>query len=209
MIHQFIYAQVFGASTHVVYGPDTTLSVKINQHYPDFQAYCHTRIINIGSIDYVQYLIELRSNPKDTIIQSIIDTSTLNVSPVIEFVDINLDGYLDIKLATQVYSLGSESYHFWTFDKNTQRFVFNKEFSELSGDLAIDTVDRTIKSTIRSLSVPVCEDASLYQVHNNHLKLIRHVWDEQIVSDGESKVKTFIEELVDGKMKLVKVIMPE
>jgi len=200
------FAQVYGVSTQFSYGPDTILSVRLNGQYPAFLADCRSRAITRFSNDCVQYIIELRNAPADPIIQTIIDTSTVNVDPSFEFVDINLDGFVDIKLTDRVYSLGSESYHFWTFDRDSGRFVFNHEFSELSGDLEIDSVNKFITATFREHNVPVCEDKRTYNVVGSHLILVKHVWDEQALVGDSSMIKTFIEKLVDGKMKLVEVI---
>ena len=206
LIPELALSQVYGVWTLCSYDTDTTYTISIGQHYPKLLAQWRTSTITFANGDCVRYTIDLRLASDSSLFQSIIDTSESNVSPSIEFVDIDRDGLLDIKLAAQAYLPGGESYHFWTFDKKRHRFAFDAEFSQLCDDLAIDSLKRTITQTSRLQNSPPCKDETTFSIINHRLKAIQHVWQEQVVSDTNGlKVRTYTEKLIKGKMKLVKV----
>ena len=206
LIPALALSQVYGVWTLCSYDTDTTYTINIGQHYPKLLAQWRTSTITFANGDCVRYTVDLRLASDSSIFQSIIDTSESNVSPSIEFVDIDRDGLLDIKLVVQEYGSGDEAYHFLTFDSIHHRFVFDAEFSQLYGDLSIDSLKRTITQTVSLQRSPPCKDETTYRIVNHRLKPIQHVWQEQVVSDPDGRtVRTYTEKLIKGKMKLVKI----
>ena len=53
------------------------------------------------------------------------------VSDALQHQDANFDGYQDIRLVSGVGATGNASYNFWLFNKDTGRFDFNQDLSDL------------------------------------------------------------------------------
>ncbi len=175
---------------------------------PEFIA--HFKMTKLPPDDKIQYLIELRNSTDSSLFQSIIDTVDFCWGAHIELIDINFDGYLDVKLVSgESPAYADQSYRFWLFDQKKHRYFYNEEFSNIYGQLVTDSLSKTITCTFRE-TCSVCITQDVYKISNNHLKLIEHQWDERIGEDenGVMTVKTTIEKLIKGKMTVVKTIMP-
>jgi hypothetical protein len=88
--------------------------------------------------------------PNETFLQIIKDTSTLNFSGgEVDYVDINIDGYLDIDINLGYYNLIA-SHTFWLFDPKDNKFYYSGEFSRLN-DYYVDVDEKIIESNELSL----------------------------------------------------------
>jgi len=203
-----LFSQALTPSTHHGSSRDTTYMVRINRAMPEFIA--HFKMTKLPPDDNIQYLIELRNSTDSSLFQSIIDTVNFCWGAHSELIDINCDGYLDVKLVSgESPAYADQSYHFWIFDQKEHRYMYNEEFSNIYGDFDVDSVNKTITCTFRE-KCSMCTTQDVYKISNNHPILIEHQWDEQIGEDdnGVTTVKTTIERLINGKMTVVKTIMP-
>jgi len=203
-----LFGQALIRSTHHSSSRDTTYMVRINRTMPEFIA--HFKMTKLPPGDKIQYLIELRNSTDSSLFQSIIDTVDFSWGAHIELIDINFDGYLDLKLVSgESPAYADQSYRFWIFDQKNHRYLYNEEFSNIYGQFVTDSLSKTITCTFRE-NCSMCRTRDVYKISNNHLKLIEHQWDERVGEDenGVMTVKTTIEKLIKGKMRVVKTIMP-
>ena len=204
-----LFGQALPHSAHHGNSRDTTYMVRINRTIPEFIA--HFKMTKLPPDDKIQYLIELRNSTDSSLFLSIIDTVDFCWGAHIDLIDINLDGYLDVKLVSgESPAYADQSYRFWIFDQKKHRYLHNEEFSNIYGQFVIDSLRKTITCTFRD-NCSMCTTQDVYKLSSNHLRLVEHQWDERIGEDenGVMTVKTTIERLIEGKMTVVKTILPK
>jgi hypothetical protein len=82
-----------------------------------------------------------------------INKSGLQATPqdVVELVDVNFDGFDDIKLWTSTSAGPNNGYSYWLFDSKSQRFQPSDLGDKLSGfDISFDAATRTIQTSGRA-----------------------------------------------------------
>ena len=206
IIPEVAHTQIEGTYTFQCDQADTSYLVNIGTKLPTLLARWTASTVDTTWDPRTRYVVELRLKSDASLFQSIVDTATRQISPCVEFVDINLDGVLDIRIHDNTYMSLDEVYHFWIFNKKKHLFVYSLEFSELSGDLYVDSLKRTITQICRTHMSPPCEDKTTYSLVTHHLKVIEHIWDEYHLDNaGRSMIKTYTQRLVKGKLRTVDV----
>jgi len=95
--------------------------------------------------------IEIIIKGKTAPFQSITTTTTTTQSPYkrakyFEVLDMNFDGYKDIKLLEWWGVTGNKGYRCWLYAPNKKKFIFHKELSEL-GNPRINHAEQTIRTS--------------------------------------------------------------
>jgi hypothetical protein len=102
-------------------------------------------------------------------------TFDFELANIVELVDINFDGYLDLRLLYNTGATGNNWYATYLFNPSTGKFVSHEELSELSG-LEIDQGAKQIITYDRDA---YCNEVrSYYKVVNNKLVLSKAEWSE-------------------------------
>jgi len=180
---------------------DTTVDVKVGSQTPEFTIRLR---VSADSTDYERILvydIRVARAGDSTIMQIVRDTSRTEMATGLELVDINFDGFLDLQIVSNLDGAANCSYHFWTFDSASGRFLFNTEFSEtLGGEMVVSPSNKQISLGYR---VGMGGGSYTYQVIGGHLKLIEQTSEEEVVVNDTIKTKTTILKLVGDSMKVV------
>jgi hypothetical protein len=135
-------------------------------------------------------------------------TSPLDEETRPKFLDVNFDGYLDMRLLDIRDDRGNFGYCYYLFDPQKRVFVFNQEFSHLIATGA--NFDYSKKQFTTSwITDKFCEgncwEEKTFGVKNNHPVLL-----EQVISgieeNGKSRRRIITtKQNIDGIMKTVKV----
>ncbi len=137
--------------------------------------------------------INIYNLSNETFLQSIRDTSIFNsFGGEVDYLDINLDGYLDIDINLGYFNL-VPSHSFWLFNSKDNKFYYSRDFSQLN-DYSVDAEKKIIKSGEQSLSGSGGYSKK-YKIENDSLILI-----ETSYSDYYNSGKS---ELVNGELKTV------
>ncbi len=86
-------------------------------------------------------------------------------------VDMNFDGYKDIYILTNWGATGNEQGCVWLYDRESGRFEFSKEFSEL-GRFEVDPKTKTITTHSNGGAAGTIFQAAKYAVQEEHLVLL-------------------------------------
>ncbi len=147
------------------------------------------------------YKAKLIIKSTNKLIQDISDTSNQCIVADYEFLDVNFDGYLDIRFVDNIDMAANTSYHYWIFDKQMKKYVFNKSFSEvLINELNIDSINHTIQSTCRIGCAGRCESVYVYRVESEKLILVEQSIDSEEYVNDELQIITKHYKLVNGEM---------
>lgn len=192
---------------------DTTVAIQISKSSPQYSVHIHSVIksdsINEDSFDHIIYQLDIAQNNQSSLMQSIKDTCDVSIGMhTITFKDVNFDGFLDIEFLEGIAPSGNESFHFWTFDTNAQRYSYNSEFSETIGgmDISLSPDKKQISTGYRNGRGG---GSCTYQVTNGHLILMEETSDEEIIVNDSTKTKTTIKKLINGEMKVVEETIDE
>jgi hypothetical protein len=143
--------------------------------------------------------IELYEYINNLLVQTINDTSESNsFAGGVNYVDINLDGYLDLDIDLGVSNL-TPFHSFWLYDQLKNKFYHSPEFSQLN-DYSIDFDKKEIDSYSQSTGGRGGYNEK-YKVGNGKLYLIGTEYSN--FYDYEKK------ELVNGVLKVVSKEEPE
>jgi hypothetical protein len=129
---------------------------------------------------------------------------------VVEFEDINFDGYTDFMYVSNVGNQGvNQDYSIWLFNKDLQRFELSEEFSETVGcNPVIDSESQSITTGGLSGCLGNCYSTRVYEVQNNHLILVDEVAQdldpEGRLKDGEPLFVFMHKKRIHGTMVTVK-----
>jgi len=94
---------------------------------------------------------------------------------IVEFVDMNFDGYLDLRLLYNTGATGNNWYATYLFNPSKGEFVYHEELSKLSGM----KIDEKFKQIITYDREGACAEISVYyEVMNNKLVLSKAEWSE-------------------------------
>jgi hypothetical protein len=141
--------------------------------------------------EYEDYILKINvyELEKEQLLQTVIATDP--VQPVIDFEDINMDGYYDISLNYGYWNL-SPTYHFWLYEPTLNKFVFASEFDKLH-EYSLFPKLKEIES--------YCQETGgrgsiteRYKIIDNHLILIKSIFD--IENKFEKK------EMIDGVLQI-------
>jgi hypothetical protein len=132
---------------------------------------------------------------------------------VVEFKDINFDGYTDLMYVSNVGNQGvNQVYSIWLFNKDLQRFELNEEFSETVGcNPVIDSESQSITSGGLNGCFGNCYSTEVYEVQNNHLILVdelaQELDPEGRLKDGEPLFIFIHKKRIHGTMVTVKRVV--
>jgi len=132
-------------------------------------------------------------------VQKIIDTSRNYYDCWIDYVDINLDGYLDLDINLGYYNL--IPYHsFWLYNKFKKEYSHSSEYSELN-DYYLNTDKKEINS-VEQFTGGRGGIISTYKIDDENLSLIKEVF---IDIDSTTKVQIELyENIFDSLMVIEK-----
>lgn len=148
---------------------------------------------------------------KNDILQSINDTTAylgrarhfMTPTPLFMVIDINFDGFNDFRIiddASGGYLV--PSFHYFLFNQNENRYVYSDAFSKLCCNLSINNELKEIYLEDYQTNEELWIKWT-YRIVNNipELSAIRkeYIFDE----DNKQKFRTILEELIDGKMKVI------
>jgi hypothetical protein len=140
--------------------------------------------------------IELYDYSTNKLIQIIKDTSESYSFPDwVTYIDINLDGYLDIDIPLGYFNL-VPFHSFWLYDNTRNLFFHSEEFSQLN-DYYIDQEEKIISSHAQSTGGRGAE-VEKYKIENGNLTLIETSYSNYY--DYEKKA------LVNGDLITVELI---
>lgn len=215
--YQFIFSQNNSQIQNSSTVFDTTLSFTLNKFFEPY----FVHFVIIDSNDITIYSAKIYNNKK-VFIQSINDTINFmgkearmmvdrfsaepqnpNFNDDISFVDINFDGYTDIKIKSLVSVQGQSDYSFYLYNPGSNNFIYNKEFSNLCCNLSLDYKSKEI-----SISDYTWQDETwkkwTYKVIDNKPTLYTIQTEHVYTEDNKQKFRTIIEKLINGEMKVVK-----
>jgi hypothetical protein len=148
---------------------------------------------SIGS-DMITH-IEIYDYSNNLLVQSINDTSeSHSFAGGVDYIDINLDGYLDIDIDLGVSNL-TPIHSFWLFEKLDNKFYYSPDFSQLNA-YNIDLDKKEINSYSQSTGGRG-GSSEKYKVENGNLYLIETEYSNYY--DYERK------ELINGILRTVEV----
>lgn len=212
----FISIPIFSQINNSISVFDTTLTFTLFKNIEPYSVH----FIIIDSADITIYNTIIFDNNK-ILIQSINDTINFmgkehrmmvdrysdepknpNFNNDISFVDINFDGYTDIKIKSLVTVHGSSAFNYFLYNPNSNEFIYNPDFSELDGNLSLNNELKEIY-----ISDYTWQDESwtkwTYKVINNK-PILNEIRTENVYSeDNKQKFHTIIEQLINGEMKVV------
>jgi hypothetical protein len=167
---------------------NASFSVKINDNLNEI----YFKII--GRFDkhelFIPLYAEIRSSPDGRFIQkinilNIVDKKDrdyigygeydLSRADMVQMVDLNFDGYLDLRILWNVGATGCNSYGSFLYDQKSKRFVFNKKLSSMLV-LKLDPKQKQIITYDRSGG---CQEyMRYYKVRNNQFVVTKVEWTE-------------------------------
>ncbi len=196
---------------------DTTLTFTLNNNIEHYVV--HFEIID--SADITIYKTKIYDNNK-VLIQSIHDTINFmgkehrmmvdqysdeptnpNFNSDISVVDINFDGYTDIKIKSYVTVHGSSGFNYFLYTPDSNKFIFNQDFSDLDGDLTLSNELKEIYTSDYSWQDETWTKWT-YKVLNNKPILFTIKTEHVYTEDNKQKFHTVIERLINGEMKVIK-----
>jgi hypothetical protein len=188
---------------------DSTLIVSINKSLPNF--FVHLIEREDTSEEYTEWSYELsfRMGNDKEIMQTICGESDSPFDmmdeyeyPGIEFIDLNFDGYFDIKMFNGRSVNGiNAGYSAYLFNPSGRHFIYSEAFSEiLAGTgIEINSYKHEITVTGELGCLGLCWSTNTYKVQGDTLILIRSVHQDQDI-EHPGDFLLIKEELIDGKL---------
>jgi hypothetical protein len=115
--------------------------------------------------------------------------------------DVNFDGYKDIMIQGAGGAGPNIPYHFWLWNKDSYKFIFSEELDGLIS-VQINRNDKIIFSSNTS-SAGSYYIESYYKFISNKFTLVKQI--ERIADVSTSSFNYTVRELINNKMKIVKV----
>jgi hypothetical protein len=152
---------------------------------------CHCLIIqpNTGANFSTLYSFRFSSNSGRKITFSIADTiSGWAGGPLYSFEDLNFDGYKDLKcMVDRSPSMGEPEWHAWILDPDSFSFFLSEAFSELPGDVTLDSLNKTIAySGYAFHAIERVTWDRVYKVFGRDLLILQERQTTDFANDGES-----------------------
>ena len=134
------------------------------------------------------------------------DPPNPNFNNDISFVDINFDSYTDLKIKSFVTMKGTSEFNYYLYNPDSNKFIYNKDFSNLDGNLSLDAKLKEITSTIYEWQEET-NYTDLYKIIDNKpvlvMSKIKGVLLEDRSKGKNQRYYIHIEKLIDGEMKTV------
>ena len=119
----------------------------------------------------------------------------IETNPPFELVDMNFDGYDDIRFITERSSDGNVWNQCWLFDAIANKFIFHEGLTKLISSVFYPATKIIEEGYWGGFSH---QQFNTYTIHNNNLKIIR----DESINEG-SKFCHMLYQLKDNKMQLV------
>ncbi len=191
---------------------DSTYVISVNKSLPRYYIRLIEREDTSGKYTGWNYELLIRTKLNGPIEQSIcgqsdspFDMMSDEEYPGIQFIDLNFDDYLDIKIFNNRAANGvNAGYAAYLFSSHSHSFNYSQAFSEILGGTGIelDSSKHEIISSGELGCMGGCWSTDTYQVHNDSLILIKSVHQDQ---DPEHPGKFILvtEELRGGKLIVI------
>jgi hypothetical protein len=191
---------------------DSTLVVSINKSLPKYYVHLIEREDTSGEYNEWNYTLSFRISANGPITQTICDESgspftmmEVEKYPGIEFIDLNFDGYLDIKMFNNRAANGvNAGYAAYLFDPLTRQFIHSESFSDILGGTGIelDSEKHEITSSGELGCLGGCWSIDTYKVQGDTLILIRREHQDQDM-DHPGDFLLIREEMLNGILTVV------
>jgi hypothetical protein len=171
LLYCFLFLSITNAQQIAAYEQIDTIRVS---NFPDSKIFLikvdTTEITSKYNLRYLIAHIEITDLNKDSLIQTISDTSEMNYAAGgVEYVDINLDGYLDLDLNLGLINL-IPLHSFYLYNQFKDEYYYSPDFSQLN-DYEIDVDKKEIESYSQSTGGRGGYRAK-YKIKNDNLFLI-------------------------------------
>jgi len=199
---------------------DTTISFTLHKNIKPYSVH----FVIIDSVEVTIYKTKIYNNNR-YLIQSLDDTINFmgkesrmmvdrfsydppnpNFNNDISFVDINFDGYTDLKIKSFVTMEGTSEFNYYLYNPDSNKFIYNQEFSNLDGNLSLDAKLKEITSTIYDWREET-DYTEIYKIIDNKpvlvMSKIKAVPLEDRLKGNDQIHYIHIEKLIDGVMKTV------
>jgi hypothetical protein len=191
---------------------DSTIVVSINKSLPDFYIHLVEREDTSGEFSEWNYELSFSTSLNGPVTQTICDESGSPFTmmeeeqyPGIEFIDLNFDGYLDIKMFNNRAANGvNAGYAAYLFDSLTRQFIHSETFSDILGGTGIelDSAKHEITSTGELGCLGGCWSIDTYKVQGDALILIGREHQDQDM-DHPGDFLLIKEEMLNGSLTVV------
>jgi hypothetical protein len=136
-------------------------------------------------------------SPDDPDFEPAVSSAVAN-NEFVQFVDMNFDGYMDLRLLHDEAPLGGFSYNYWLFDPLSSTYSLD---SLLSYHCSYPALDRKLK-IIASMSTGGWDKL---QFRGGKPLVIEHNEKELVAINGRMRYRYTKFQLIDGQMKATKV----
>jgi hypothetical protein len=133
----------------------------------------HIDVFDVSGAKRIQKII-INDNYEESHFDWDIDSFEYNGHEV-QMVDLNFDGYLDLRILDNEGATGNNWYASYIYDRFSGKFKFNKRLSELSG-VRIDASNKQIITYSREGACSECIE--YYKVISDRLFLVKIEWAE-------------------------------
>jgi hypothetical protein len=193
---------------------DTSFVQQINKSLPEYRIRLIEGEDSTADLDKCFYEIHIQHDVDDSIGQIIKAKASIDYDLVdskhlsdIEFVDMNFDGYLDIKMLNAMSMNGvNVGFAIYLFNPRNSQFIYNDRFSEILGgySYSLNSSDSTITSEGELGCMGHCFSRDTYKITGDSLLLIRSILQDQDASGNPDKYLLTKKELVNGVLTVVK-----
>ncbi len=170
---------------------DTTFIVSINPKLPKYNIHFSENVVLPGEGEYykgkINYTVEIRSSNNSNLIQTIKSVNNANADPL-DFnygdlsedsnqgmlIDINFDGFMDLRFKSGQAADVNQTYDFYIFNKKTNKFELNEDVSNLTNPVAFSD-SKTIYKYTRSGFPGTDGNVAEYKWNKNKLILTKKI----------------------------------
>jgi len=119
----------------------------------------------------------------------------------LEALDMNFDGYKDIRLMQEQGATGNIRYHVWLYNPKTRRFDYHQEYGDLCS-FSYDPKTKVISTFSKGGHKSNIHSSETYKIINDKLTMVTKYKQEYNRKDDNYLYTLW--KRVDGKMKIVK-----
>ena len=121
------------------------------------------------------------------------------------FVDLDFDGFKDIRLQTELGARRERTFHNWIFDPVYSIFRLNHSYDDIPDEIKLDEQHKTISFSGHTFSGSQNDFSdAIYKVVNGNASLFEVVYTQEVNDHGKLRVKKRIERRIGNAMKVVK-----
>ena len=184
----------------VVVSADTTITVPVHRSLPPY----HVTLLHDVESGVVSRILVTRGDEEDPL-QSLSGFPEPEPPPGgrddFGAIDLNFDGYLDLRLLAMWGATGNRAYLCWLFDRKTGTFVFEPSLLEL-GNPTPDPAKKTIATRSNGGMAGQVYTEATYVWESGKLAMIRR--ERQEWNEARKAFDRFVEERKDGQLAVVR-----